>query len=433
MAVLTWRFPFVRRVASELNPSNPALASYEPISWPQRSLSGIHIDEDTAVTISAVFRSVQLLASTIASLPLRLLEETEDGGSNQIKPDDLQCIWHRPNPEVSRVVFWETAIGHEVLNGNCFIFVKKDDPISLWLLPPERVSVARENKTKYYRIDDSNEQIYTDYIRGGNIIHITGWGRDGLLGVSPIRAMANTLGLAKAAEDFAGYFYSNGANIGGVLETDLKLDNTDAKMLKDRWDDSHVGVGNAHGTAVNSHGLKWKSTAIDPEKGQMLPTRQFQVAEVARMFGVPEHLIGSHDKTSSWGQGLEVNNRAFIQYSLMPHILRFEQTISDELLGPGQFIKWGIEGLLRGTSAERTQFYTAMFQIGAITTNQILKLEDLPTIGKEGDVRFIANNNLVPLDQLLNPPEPEPPPPPPEPEPDEDTGEEDGPEDGGGA
>lgn len=407
MAVLTWRFPFVRR-GNSYPGDNPALEPYEPSFGyaysPDRSLSGITINEDTAITISTVWRAVQLIASTIAALPLRLLEENAEGSTEQVKYEQFQCIWRRPNSEVSRIVFWETAIGHEVLNGNCFILVKKTNPATLWLIQPERVEVARDDTgTKYYRIDGDDKTIRTDYVRGGDIIHITGWGRNGLVGISPIRAMGNTLGLAKAAEDFASTFFANGSTLGGVLSTDMQLAREQSQELKGRWDDAHKGIQNAHETAVLSHGLKWQSTTVEPEKGQMLDTRQFQVAEVARMFGVPEHLVGSHDKTSSWGQGLEVNNRAFIQYGLMPHILRFEQTISDEFLPEGVFIKWGIEGLLRGTSAERTQFYTAMFQIGAITTNQILKLEDLPTIGEEGDIRFIANNNLVPLESLQAP------------------------------
>lgn len=374
------------------------------------SLAGVRIDADAAVSLSTMFRAVHIVSSTIASFPIHIFEEQEDGSRKLVRYETDACVWRKPNVEMKRTEFVSVAIGHVVLNGNAFIFVSRepDNRYAFWNIEPERIEVARnESGKKLYRID--NDKIYYDFAAGGDIIHIAGWGLDGLVGVSPVAKMANAFGLAKATEEYASRYFANGTTIGGVLSTDQVLNVSQSKELKDRWDTAHRGLRNAHEAAVLSHGLKWQSTATAPEESQMTDVRQFQVAEIGRITGVPEHLIGSHDKTSSWGQGLEINNRAFLQFGLAHHMLRYEQAIDEDFLGTinddtryPRYMKFNQGALMRGTSAERAAFYTQMFSLGVYTVNMILALEDLPGIGDEGDIRFVPGNNLVPLGTMLN-------------------------------
>lgn len=353
-----------------------------------------NVSEDSAIAISAVYRAVQLIASTIASLPLHVYEKQDDGSNQPVEYAEDAYLWQRPNEEVPDVVFWETVIGHEVLNGNAYLFVQKNDAgeaWQLWPIAPQRVRVRRDEKgVKAYIID--GETVMRDYLYGGDIVHVPGFGTDGLKGLSPVALFALTLGLTKAAEQYAGHLFASGSTPSGILTVDDDLTEPEAKTLQAAWEDAHGGVSNSHKVAVLSGGVKWQATSMNPEDAQMLATRQFQVAEIARMFGVPEHLIGAHDKQSSWGTGIEVNNRFFLQTGLLPHMRRFEATIRDELLFGKRTVRWEVEGLLRGTSTERAAFYKTMREIGVYTVNDILALENRASIGPEGDTRVTPLN-----------------------------------------
>jgi HK97 family phage portal protein len=367
-------------------------------------------NDGLATTITAVYRSVQLIASTIASFPLHVYEKQADGSRQRVEYRQDTYLWLRPNPEVTSTTFWETVIGHEVLSGNAYLWVvdRKDGGRELWPIEPRRVRVGRDaDGDKFYTID-GREARYRDYIVGGDLVHIPGWGYDGLQGVSPIRQFAQTLALTNGAEEYAARLFTQGALNRGILQTDLALDADTAREIADRFTAANRGMQNAHRTAIIDRGLKWQATSINPEDAQMLATRQFQVAEVGRMFGIPEHLIGSHDKTSSWGQGLEVNNQAFISYTLQPHLIRFEQAIGDELLRGLRYVKFNTGGLLRGTNQERAAFYEVMQRLGVYTINDILALEDMAGIGEQGDARLVPLN-IGRLDESGTPVGPTPP------------------------
>lgn len=374
---------------------NPARAvAYAPWDTPTRLRTGITVNDDTATAITAVYRSVQLIASTIASLPLHVFERQEDGTREKVQYDADRYLWARPNPEVSSMVFWETVVGHEVLNGNAYLFVVKNrqgEPLELWPIEPARVTVQRDERgKKVYTIDGAVEMV--DFALGGEIVHVTGWGRNGLVGISPIRQMAQALGLIRAAEDYASLIYSQGSAPGGILSTDQAITEPQAEMFRIRWERANGGLARSHKTAVLGNGLKWQSTSIDLEDAQMLATRQFQVAEIARMFGIPEHLLGSHDKQSSWGTGLEVNMRAFVTYTLQPHMIRFEQTISDELLRGERYVKFELGGLLRGTALEQAAVLERYQRMGVYSINDMLTLLDRAPIGPAGDQRLVPLN-----------------------------------------
>lgn len=411
MAILTELLGIVRGRNEGFPGGNPAkrpAASVFDEPWlpTSRTKAGVTVDETSAMTVSAVYRAVQLVASTIGSLPLHVYEtQPDDGARERVTYAEDEYLWGRPNPEVTRSAFWETVIGHEVMSGNAFLWVGLNtdgDPLELWPVAPQRVRVGRDDEgRKVYTVD--GEVPFRDYRDGGEIIHVMGFSLNGLLGISPVRQMALTIGLAKAAEDFAATLFAQGTTLGGILHTDQQLEPAQAQEFARRWDAAHSGLRNAQRTAVMTHGLRWEPTMINPEDAQMLATRQFQVAEIARMFGVPEHLIGSHDKQSSWGQGLEVNNRAFVQFTLGPHIIRFEQAITDALLPSSRYVKFAVEGLLRGTAMEQANYLDRLLRMGVLSPNQIAALLDFPGIGVAGDLH-LAPLNMARLEQLASQP-----------------------------
>lgn len=303
-----------------------------------RSASGKWVREDTAFTVAAVFRAVSLIAQNSGMLPLTVYTVDEKGHRTPVRNDAERVIWDKPNPEVSRSIFWETAFAHAVLNGNSFLYVVPAPsgprrPLELWTIAPSRVQVGRTKEgRKVYVIDGDMSKPRFDWVAGGDIVHVPGLGTDGLVGLSPLRLAREAMGLSLASEEYAARYLGNGTQIPGYLKTDQKLTQAQAEELSTNWEEHHAGTENAHRVAILPMGTEWKQLQLNPDDAQMLETRKFQVTEIARWFGLPPHLLGDVEKSTSWGSGLEEQNRVFLGFTLQPWLTRFEQTISDELL-----------------------------------------------------------------------------------------------------
>jgi len=359
-----------------------------------------YMTSGAALSVSAVWRAASLLANVAASMPLHVYQDGS-AGRQQIKLASEFAIWSKPNPEVNKFVFWSTVFFHLVLNGNAYIYVvpaadtSRRRPAELWPVEPGRVRVERVEGRKQYIID--SRTLARDWVAGGEIVHVQGLGTDGLRGLSPIALFAQSLGLALAAEEYAGAFFGNGSLPGGYLSSEQDITAAQAQAISEAWETHHRGTGNAHRVAVLGKGTKWNHTSLNPEDAQLLATRQFQVSDVARMFGVPEHLLGSHDKQSSWGTGIAEQNRGLLVYTLDPYVQNMELTISEELLMPSNhYAKFSREGLLRGDPGQRADFYSKLVALGVLTPNEIREKEDMEGIGADGDVR-LRPANFVPL------------------------------------
>jgi HK97 family phage portal protein len=397
--------PVLRRMVGRLATAravslNPEYGPRWDLTELAKSLAtGDWVTPEKALTLSAVWRSVSIISNVSAVMPLHTYEETEAGRRKMKRPDE-RFLWGRPNPDVNRFVFWQTVFLHVSLNGNAFIYVvpaagRERRPAELWPLEPKRVKVGRDKEgRKIYEIDGTTPA--RDWTAGGELVHVQGLGTDGLRGLSPISLFAQSIGLGLAAQEYAARFYSQGSPPGGYLSSEQELEPDTAQRLSEMWEKHHQALGNAHRVAVLGHGTKWNTTTLNPEDAQLLATRQFQVADVSRMFGIPEHLLGSHDKQSSWGTGISEQNRGLLIYTVDPYLVNVELTISDTLQGEGRYSKFAREGLLRGTPTERAQFYKSMVEAGVFTPNIILELEDMETIGPEGDIR-LRPANFVPL------------------------------------
>lgn len=373
---------------SQMAGPNPAFVQTEGgITWlSQGGVTGMPmVTDDTALTISAVYRATVLVASTIASFPRRVIDETT--GESVREPRE-QFLWRRPNPEVSAMEFWETVIGHEFLNGNAFVYVEKDGlglPVALWPIVPGRVRIHRDKLSgrKLYTLDGDTSLPFADMTNGGEICHIASFGRDGLRGLSLVRLMASALSLAVAAEDFASRTFANGTHLAGVLETDQDLNPDVAEALMARWERYNTGLRNAHKTAVMSNGLKWKQLSIDPGDAQMIETRKFQVLDVSRFTGIPAYMLDP-EKTSSWGTGVAEQNQGFVTYTLTPHKVRFDQTVTDELVFTSdRRFEFDVSGLLRGKMKDQVDAAGALVRAG-FDPAESLRAVGLPPIRHTG-------------------------------------------------
>jgi HK97 family phage portal protein len=392
-----------------LNPENPSTSLANPASWlvdvfaSAPSRSGAVVDEKTALYNTAVMACIRVLSETIATLPLHIYRQS---GANKTvdREHPVARLLDYPNPDMDAVQFRETMMGHVLAWGNAYAEIERDGagrPVRLWILPPDRVTPQRRSDGSLFYIASFSGRSYV--LNADQMFHLVGLGWDGILGYSPIRMHREAIGLSQATESFGSSWFGNGSRPSGVLTHPGALSQTAKENLKNSWDVAHSGLSNSQRVAVLEEGIKWEAIGIPPEDAQFLETRKFQVEEIARMYRVPLHLIQHMEKSTSWGTGVEELGQGFITYSLTPWLVRWEQRIGSRLIAERErstiYAKHSLEGLLRGDSAKRADFYSKMMGIGALSVNDVLELEDRNPI-PEGDARFVPLN-WVPLNQAV--------------------------------
>ena len=371
------------------NPSMPISSSniLEFIGGDYKTHSGTRVTEEKSLGLTAVWRSVNLIAGSAASLPLHAYKTADNGGRQVLSDGVAARLLDSPHPDLTPFEFWEMVFAHIALWGNAYLRVLRNElgqVKELWPIHPARVKTGRSSETgvKLYSLDGSQDPLYDD-----QILHIPGFGYDGVCGVSPIRAARQGLGLALAAEEYGAKLFGNGSLATGILQTEQRLTQQQADALHARWKAKRSGLGGAHETIVLDSGARFEQLSIPPEDAQFLETRQFQVTEIARLFGIPPHMLAQTEKSTSWGTGIEQQSLGFVVYTLRPWLTRVEQRVT-KILKPGPvYAKFAVEGLLRGDAASRLTFYKGMWEIGAFDTNEIRELEDRPAV-EGGDVRY---------------------------------------------
>lgn len=367
--------------------------------------AGKVVTEQTAMTQTAVYACVRILAESIASLPLHLYRRTEDGGKTKEISHRLYSILHdEPNDEMTSFVFRETLMCHLLLWGNAYAQVirnKRGEILSLYPLIPSKMEVRRNKQGRieftYRKEKDEYGRVEKIILHKEEVLHIPGLGFDGLIGYSPIAMAKNAIGMALATEEYGASFFANGANPGGVLEHPGIV--KDPEKLRESWQ-SQFSKANAHKVAVLEEGMTFHPLTIPPDQAQFLETRKFQINEIARIFRVPPHMVGDLEKSSF--SNIEQQSLEFVKYTLDPWVIRWEQAMRQTLLLPDEkeklFIKFNVDGLLRGDYTSRMNGYAVGRQNGWMSANDIRELENLNKIPKEeGGDDYLVNGNMLPL------------------------------------
>ena len=374
------------------------------------STAGKIVTERSAMQMTAVYSCVRILAEAIAGLPLHLYRYTDSGGKEKATDHPLYLLLHdEPNPEMSSFVFRETLMTHLLLWGNAYAQIirnGKGEVMALYPLMPNKMSVERdENGQLYYTYTRSAEEAKTAetgrvILLPKDVLHIPGLGFDGLVGYSPIAMAKNAIGLAIATEEYGAKFFANGAAPSGVLEHPGTI--KDPQRVREAWQSQFGGSSNSGKIAVLEEGMKYTPISISPEQAQFLETRKFQINEIARIFRVPPHMVGDLEKSSF--SNIEQQSLEFVKYTLDPWVVRWEQSIARSLLSENEkkqyFVKFNLEGLLRGDYASRMNGYATARQNGWMSANDIRELENLDRIpAEEGGDLYLINGNMLPLKQ----------------------------------
>ena len=361
--------------------------------------SGKTVNERTAMQTTAVYACVRILAETIASLPLHTYRYTINGKEKATDHQIYHLLADEPNPEMTSFVFRETLMGHLLLWGNAYAQIIRDgrgNVLALYPLLPNKMTVDRTEKGEIYYIYNKEGQGYP--LRCDEVLHIPGLGFDGLIGYSPIAMAKNAIGMAIATEEYGAKFFANGANPGGVLEHPGVV--KDPARVRESWNSVYQGSSNAHRVAVLEEGMKFQSIGIPPEQAQFLETRKFQINEIARIFRIPPHMIGDLEKSSF--SNIEQQSLEFVMYTLDPWVVRWEQSIKRVLFSEDEkreyFVKFNVDGLLRGDYQSRMNGYAVGRQNGWLSSNDIRELENMNRISEElgGDL-YLINGNMTKL------------------------------------
>lgn len=373
-----------------------------------RTTSGKTVNERTALQTTAVYACVRILSETIASLPLHVYRYTEGGKAKDTEHVLYTLLHDEPNPDMTSFVFRETLMSHILIWGNAYSQILRDrsgQVIGLYPLLPDQMSVHRSEKGKLFYVYNRYEEDNPNFQEKGSIVlsqeevlHIPGLGFDGLIGYSPIALAKNAVGMTLACEEYGASFFGNGANPGGVLEHPGIL--KDPAKVRDSWNAVYQGTRNAHKVAVLEEGMSYKQIGIPPEEAQFLETRKFQINEIARLFRIPPHMVGDLEKSSF--SNIEQQSLEFVKYTLDPWVVRFEQALKKSLLLPEEkkthFIKFNVDGLLRGDYQSRMNGYAIGRQNGWLSTNDIRELEELnPIPSEEGGDLYLINGNMTKL------------------------------------
>ncbi len=371
--------------------------------------AGKPVNEHTAMQMTAVYSCVRILAETVAGLPLHVYRYTDNGGKEKHWQHPLYRLLHdEPNPEMTSFAFRETLMSHLLLWGNAYAQIIRNargEVIALYPLMPNKITVDRDSSGRLFYLYRRNPEDFSSqgkpsevYLQPSDVLHIPGLGFDGLVGYSPIAMAKNAVGLAIATEEYGAKFFANGAAPGGVLEHPGVI--KDPQKVKDSWNTVYQGSGNAHKVAVLEEGMKYQPIGISPEQAQFLETRKFQINEIARIFRVPPHMLADLEKSSF--SNIEQQSLEFVKYTLDPWVVRWEQAMCRTLLTesekPKVFIKFNVDGLLRGDYVSRMSGYATARQNGWMSANDIRELENLDRIPAElgGDL-YLINGAMTKL------------------------------------
>lgn len=361
--------------------------------------SGEQVNVKTALGVTAYYRAVSVVAGTAAGVRLHAYEKQADDNRRD-RTDEFQVITD-PHPEMTRLELYEWLYLCLELHGNAFFqkirYVAGNDgprdkdglPAVRYLMPirPELVRVGRtKDGVKVFEVRpspgvDAKGQVTlpegTVPLTTKDVLHIPGLGYDGVVGVSPIDVARQSIGTSIAADKFAGGFFGRGALMSGLLQTDRRLPPGAADALQERWEKMTTGLKNSHRIAVLDQGAKYQPIQITPRDAQFLEVRQFSVIEMARLTGVPPHLLMETSAASNWGTGIEEQTRGFITFSLNYRLQRVAARFTKELMPAGVYTEHVTQSLLSIDTLKRYQGYHYALADGWMLLEETRRAENL--------------------------------------------------------
>lgn len=382
---------------------DPVLAGYFGIG---NNFAGVPVGEDSVLGISAVYRAVSLISSTIASLPLKTYR-TIDGEQRQQVGSFLDNPGGPGKDALTPFEWKQTVLIHMLLHGRApliHIYNQAGGLVGLQPIHPYLVSVDSPSYTEDGRLlpktfsvtlQDGSTKKFTS---GVNMTEILGMSVDGWYGLSIIDVARNSLGTTIAADRAAAKMFSDGFLVRGLVSTEEDVDEDEAKIIKAGLDKKTAGWENAGEVAFVNRKLKFDPWTMSMEDAQFLQSRQFQIEEVARWFGIPPFELMQTEKQTSWGTGIEAQQRGLARGNLLGWTMRMEQKLS-RLLSEPRFCEFEFAGLERPTPEQEIRLLVEQVRNGLITVNEARKIRNLPPVAGGDELRTSTASLSPPVKQ----------------------------------
>lgn len=368
--------------------------------------AGMPVTEQTVMAIGAVYACVSIIGGALAALPFHLYKRVE--GGRERFDDDLWWLFNEsPHPNWTAASAWSFAAQSIALKGDGFWRIRRgygaqsSKPVCFEPVHPDRVTILDGNGIRVYKVINANGTV--DDVDPSDMLHFPGVGYDGKRSITPIRAALRPAGgIALAADEYAGSFFRNGARPDFALKTAGKLTDDAAKLLRSTWAQRHGGASNSHLPAILTGGLEVQQLTMTAEDAQLLATRQFQVQDIARIFGVPAHMIGYTEKSTSWGSGIEQMSIGFVRYTLRRYLDAMAQEINRKIWPKSRitFGEFNTDALLDGDSKAQAEYFAKGLggpgSQGWMTINEVRRLKNLKPVAG-GDKLIFAGTATAAL------------------------------------
>ena len=349
---------------------------------PSASTAGVQINEQNATSIGAVYAAVKLYADTVASLPVDTYIRI-DGTRRPYRPRPSWLDQPLPgNPNYTGFEMRHRIVSSLLLDGNAFILFltgRNGDIVETRVLDPQKVTIkVGVDGNPVYVVSNGKESME---VGPEAMVHIplfaTG---DNMRGMSPVEHHRVTLGLASATQLYSAKFYEQGASPSAVIKIPGELTQDQADSLRQAFSRRHEGVDRMHKIAVLTGGADFQQMSMKIADMQLVETMHWGVESIARIYGVPLHLLQYPGGNSSYSS-IEVISIEWLRLGLGPLIARIEAGLQRLVPGAQQtFLKFTLDGLLRPTTKERYDAYAVALQNGILSVNEVRRLEDRPDV-----------------------------------------------------
>ena len=379
-----------------------AQASGEQLTGPgTKPPSAVPTTEDNALAISALFGAVRILVETVAGIPLYSYV-LRGGQWIEDQTDELYVLLQlRPNRHMTHLDFWEAVMFNLALRGNGYAQIMRNElgmPIALYPLAAQQVQpIVLKDGTGWYIYTLDGHQVL---IGEDDMLHFRIFG-NGRVGLSPLEYGAVSMGLAVAADRYAGAFYERGAKPGGVLQIDRILTPKQREELRKSFTEIHEGIDSAHKLFVLEAGMKYQAVQISPEGAQLIATRKFNVKDVARFTGVPAFLLNESEGSTSWGSGLEQQMLGFYNLTIRPYTQRIAATCRQKLIPVAQQrrrkVAYDFDELMAVDLRAKAEYYAKLKSNGIMTSNEIRDRLLLPRSTERNADVLMVQGAMVPI------------------------------------
>lgn len=415
MSTTSWLSGVAEWVSDLINPASWL------VDWIGGSDGTTKVSPERAMTYAAVYRAVSLISGQTATLPLHVYKRISDTERERVPNHPIETLFNRrANDEMDALAFVELFVSWAPLWGNGYAFIQRAGPlvVGLWPLEPWRVEPGRREPGNpssdlvyRYTTERGEPKVYSP----SDILHLKNLSKDGIKGRSIVTAAREAIGLGLSQQKFLANFHENNATPSGALVSKARLTRKAQRELRKQWKEMHGGPDNAGKTGVLHGDLDFKQFGMPLQDAQFIENRKFNVLEIARMFGVPPHLLFDLDRATY--SNIEAQGIEWLTYGLRYWLTKLSR-VADELFteqekAEGYYCEHETKALLMTDIKSRFEAYGLGLEKGFLNVNQVHRFENWEPIGPAGDV-YRVQSNMVPADDMLlpfekrNPPKPEP-------------------------